>query len=62
MSYVLWEDAAVRDRFVVAIESVLDRFGAAAVVERADVASRPASLITIGPAEGIVVRVAVAAR
>lgn len=60
VSYILWEDEAARDRFGVAIESVLDRFGGETVVERVEVAGRPATVITVGAAEGIVVRAAVA--
>jgi hypothetical protein len=62
VSYVLWEDEATRDHFADAIGSVLDRFGGEAVVQRIEAGGRPATVLTVGVAEGIEVRAVKAAR
>ena len=62
VSYILWEDEATRDRFADAIGSVLDQFGGEAVVERIEAVGRPATVLTVGVADGIEVRAVEAAR
>ena len=57
IAFILWEEEASRDEFVELIGGALDRFGAAAEVESVDVVGRPATRLTVGPADGITVRV-----
>jgi len=54
--YVLWDDAASRDRFASAIGRALDRFGGPATLERADVAGRAATVLRVGALDGVAAR------
>jgi hypothetical protein len=57
VSHVLWEDEAARDRFLSVIGANLGAFGAEARVEPSEIDGRPASILTVGEADGITVRV-----
>jgi hypothetical protein len=58
--YVLWEDAASRDRFAAAIGGSLQHFGAPATVERLEAAGSPATLLRVGRVADVTVGVRVA--
>jgi hypothetical protein len=55
--YVLWEDAAVRDRFVDAVGDALDAFGREATVERLPASGGAATVLRVGPLSDVTVGV-----
>jgi hypothetical protein len=59
VSYVVWESVEARDAFVEAMGSALDRFGAETRVRATQVSGHAVSVLTVGPVEGVEVRVEV---
>lgn len=55
--YSVWTDADTRDRFASALERTLPDMGAKATLERLEAAGLPATLLRVGPVEGVTVSV-----
>ena len=55
--FVLWEDAAVRDRFVEVVGGALEGFGGEATVERVSAAGGAAAVLRVGPLSDVTVGV-----
>jgi len=62
IAFVLWEDAAVRDRFVAVARGASSRFGGDVELQSMEIGRRPAAVLKIGATDGFSVTATLARR